>query len=257
MSKTLHLVLQGKGGCGKSFISTLLAQYLGGNLTQEILCIDTDPLNDTFHQFEALSVERLELHSPDRSSIKLEAFDSLIETIFQTEAHHIVIDNGAASFLPLAGYLSSTGVIEQLAQAEIRTIIHCVVAGGPAFIDTLAGLDSLVEAFSHDAAIVAWVNEYFGAAASEGVRFESLLGVQKIKKKLAAIVYLPRYKNVLFESDVISSISSRKTLAEVIDDPEARIMTRQRLLIFKRELFAVLDASLFPLLDRLKKVAPL
>jgi hypothetical protein len=256
MSKTLHLVLQGKGGCGKSFVSTLLAQYLLGHLAHETLCIDTDPLNDTFHQFKALAVERLELCSGDRASIQLEAFDHLVETIFQTEAHHIVIDNGAASFLPLAAYLSSTGVIEQLAQAEIRTIIHCVVAGGPSFVDTLAGLDSLVEAFSHDAAIVAWVNEYFGAAASEGVRFESLPGVQKVKKKLASIVYLPRYRNPLFESDVIGSIAARKTLAQVIDDQGARIMTRQRLLIFKRELFAVLDASLFPLLDSLKNVAP-
>lgn len=40
----IHMVLQGKGGVGKSFIATVIAQYKRSK-GQQPLCIDTDPVN--------------------------------------------------------------------------------------------------------------------------------------------------------------------------------------------------------------------
>ena len=43
----VHMILQGKGGVGKSFIASLLAQHKIAD-HKSILCIDTDPVNATF-----------------------------------------------------------------------------------------------------------------------------------------------------------------------------------------------------------------
>ena len=43
---TVHLILQGKGGVGKSFIAALLAQYLQEKGVA-VRCFDADPVNST------------------------------------------------------------------------------------------------------------------------------------------------------------------------------------------------------------------
>lgn len=53
--KAVHFILQGKGGVGKSFIATLLAQYLSQH--NEIVGFDTDPVNASFEQYKSLSVQ--------------------------------------------------------------------------------------------------------------------------------------------------------------------------------------------------------
>ena len=55
----MHLVLQGKGGVGKTFFAFTLAQYLGCEGPME--CIDTDPVSATFAGFRHLSATQLEL----------------------------------------------------------------------------------------------------------------------------------------------------------------------------------------------------
>jgi CO dehydrogenase nickel-insertion accessory protein CooC1 len=59
MSK-IHIILQGKGGVGKSLIAAVLAQYKTSK-GQNPLCIDTDPVNATFNGFKALNVQRLQI----------------------------------------------------------------------------------------------------------------------------------------------------------------------------------------------------
>jgi cellulose biosynthesis protein BcsQ len=60
----INVVLQGKGGVGKSFIAATLAQYKI-NKGHEPLCIDTDPVNATFAGYKALNVTRLQMYTPN------------------------------------------------------------------------------------------------------------------------------------------------------------------------------------------------
>jgi MinD-like ATPase involved in chromosome partitioning or flagellar assembly len=54
----VHLILQGKGGVGKSLISAILGQYfLHKKITPH--CFDTDPVNATFAQYQALQAEHI------------------------------------------------------------------------------------------------------------------------------------------------------------------------------------------------------
>jgi CO dehydrogenase nickel-insertion accessory protein CooC1 len=72
----IHMILQGKGGVGKSFIAATIAQYKASK-GQKPLCIDTDPVNLTFHGYKALGVRRLELM--DGEEINSRNFDTLVE----------------------------------------------------------------------------------------------------------------------------------------------------------------------------------
>ena len=74
----IHITMQGKGGVGKSFVSATTAQYKH-HKEQAPLCIDTDPINATFHGFKALNVERLDIMEGDE--INPRHFDALIEKI--------------------------------------------------------------------------------------------------------------------------------------------------------------------------------
>lgn len=46
----VHMMLQGKGGVGKSFASAMMAQFMADR-GEAPLCIDTDPVNQTFRGF--------------------------------------------------------------------------------------------------------------------------------------------------------------------------------------------------------------
>ena len=46
---SVHLVLQGKGGVGKSCVSAILAQYFRTK-SAPVHFVDTDPINTTFTQ---------------------------------------------------------------------------------------------------------------------------------------------------------------------------------------------------------------
>jgi CO dehydrogenase nickel-insertion accessory protein CooC1 len=74
----IHMVLQGKGGVGKSFIAATLAQYKASK-GQNPLCVDTDPINSTFHGYKALNVRRLQIMDGDE--INSRNFDGLVELV--------------------------------------------------------------------------------------------------------------------------------------------------------------------------------
>src|ERR1700721_4804467 len=54
---SVHVVLQAKGGVGKSFVAAILAQYLSRQRT--VRCFDTDPGNATLAQYKALAAEHI------------------------------------------------------------------------------------------------------------------------------------------------------------------------------------------------------
>ena len=61
---TVHLILQGKGGIGKSVVASWLAEFLIGR-GQHVCCIDGDPVNRSPGQYKALGAEKLDLVNQD------------------------------------------------------------------------------------------------------------------------------------------------------------------------------------------------
>ena len=136
----IHMILQGKGGVGKSLIATVIAQYKLSK-GQKPLCIDTDPVNATFNGFKALKVQRVQLM--DGEEINPRNFDALVELIAPSK-HDVVIDNGASSFVQLSHYLVSNQVPELLQAMGHEMVVHTVVTGSQALEDTVHGFTQLV-----------------------------------------------------------------------------------------------------------------
>jgi anion-transporting ArsA/GET3 family ATPase len=74
----IHMVLQGKGGVGKSMIAATIAQYKAGK-GQKPLCIDTDPVNATFEGYKALNVSSPSMMLSRRSVVWLNPYWGPIE----------------------------------------------------------------------------------------------------------------------------------------------------------------------------------
>ena len=233
----VHMILQGKGGVGKSFIAATLAQYKASQ-GQKPLCIDTDPVNATFEGYQALGVKRLQIMEGDEINPRL--FDALIELI-ATSTHDVIIDNGASSFVQLSHYLISNQVPALLADMGHELVVHTVITGGQALLDTVNGFAQLAGQFPHPAVFVVWLNPYWGAVEHEGKGFEQLKAYTTHKSRVSAIINIPALKAETYGRDLSEMLQERLTFDEALAMASRTIMTRQRLKIVKGQVFAQLD----------------
>lgn len=233
----IHMLLQGKGGVGKSFIAAVLAQYKNAK-GQKPLCIDTDPVNATFFGFKTLKVKRLELM--DGEEINPRNFDALVELVAPSK-HDVVIDNGASSFVQLAHYLVTNEVPQLLQNFGHELIVHSVITGGQAFEDTLHNLKEIVPQFPGEAQFVVWLNPYWGPIEDKGIPFEQLPAYASMKDRLSALITIPTLKAETYGRDLAELLQSRQTFDEAIAKDSLTIMSRQRLKIIRDQLFQQLD----------------
>ena len=126
---------KGKGGVGKSFISSTLAQHRIAK-GKNPLCIDTDPVNATFYGFKNSMLSRLMWWTTMKSIPR--KFDDLIELIANTETD-VIIDNGASTFVPMSHYLISNQIPALLLDMGHELVVHTVITGSQALLDTLNG----------------------------------------------------------------------------------------------------------------------
>ena len=133
---TIHLILQGKGGVGKSVIASWLAEFLIGR-GHKVRCIDGDPVNRSVSQYKALGAENLDLVNED-GLIQRWQYDSLIERFLKSE-DVFVVDSGATSFLPFWTYIVESEMIRVLRETERKVYLHMPITGGETLDDTLLG----------------------------------------------------------------------------------------------------------------------
>jgi hypothetical protein len=233
----IHMVLQGKGGVGKSFIAALMAQYLQ-DCGHQPVCIDTDPVNATFASYAAFGVHAIDLM--DGRDINPRRFDLLVEKIAGAKPEqHVIIDNGASSFLPLADYMISYDVCALLQELGHELWLHSVITGGQGQDDTLEGLLELVENFA--APIVVWLNPFCGRIERDGKRFTDMKVYQDHKPRMAAIVEIPEFNAKTTGHDLSELLKSKRPFRDAVADPSVLLMTRQRLKMAQRELYSRLE----------------
>jgi hypothetical protein len=235
----IHMVLQGKGGVGKSFIATVIAQYKRSK-GQQPLCIDTDPVNATFHGFKALNVHLLEIMQGDE--IQTRHFDTLVELIAPSK-DDVIIDNGASSFVPLTHYLISNQVPALLQEMGHEMVVHTVITGSQALLDTVSGFAQLASQFPAEALFVVWLNPFWGSIEHEGKSFEQMKAYTANKARVSAIVRIPALKEDTYGRDLSDMLQERLTFDEALAMDSLTIMTRQRLKIVKGQLFSQLDSA--------------
>ncbi len=116
MSKQINLVINGKGGVGKSFFATNLVQYFkDGCLAHRAL--DTDHENSTLKRFH-----------PEAEFVSLEDKRGLDAVFDATEASSLlVVDCRAASTDLFLDYFAEVGLAEVLRHYQARLTVVCPV----------------------------------------------------------------------------------------------------------------------------------
>lgn len=231
--QNINVTLQGKGGVGKSLVSSLIAQYYKDNEIESIN-IDSDPVNRSFASFPSHSAEELLLVNDGK--INPRQFDLLMTKILENEKHFI-IDNGASGFLPFSLYLEQNAVPELLADSNRQLLIHTIVTGGEAMMDTLTGLKALADAMPTTAKIIVWLNEYFGEVKSDQTRFENMKIYTNLKDRIEAIVTLPTLNDELFREDFRQMRENKLSFTEAVQNPDFNIMSKQRLNLIKNDIY--------------------
>lgn len=229
---TIHFVLQGKGGVGKSFVAFLLAQHFQ-NRDIETLCFDTDPVNKTFASYKALKVHTIDILK--NGTISVGEFDGLMETIINApQDSTIIIDNGASTFLPLCAYLHDNDVVNFLQGMGHTVMFHSVVTGGQAIIDTMSGLESLLVNFP-ETPVTAWLNEYFGKVEMNGTSFEETKLFTNPEYKIHGLIRLAELHSGTFGWDLAQMLKRRLTFTEALQTSSINVMARQRLIMTWRK----------------------
>jgi CobQ/CobB/MinD/ParA nucleotide binding domain len=233
---SVHLVLQGKGGVGKSFVSAILAQYFRTKSTQ-VHCMDTDPVNATFAQYRLLEAEHLKVLR--RGTIHEKQFDAFVEKVCHGEGV-FVVDTGATTFVPLWNYILENEILDFFRAHGRSVFVHSVLTGGQAMTDTLNGLERLAQTTSQKNVIV-WLNEYFGEVTKDGRSFEEFKIAEQHAAKLIGTVVIRDRNPHTYGDDVRQMLEKRLTFDEAIKDGGFFLVSKQRLAIVKRELFEQLD----------------
>ena len=239
--KTVHIVIQGKGGVGKTFISSIIAQYFLGKNVDPVHCFDTDPINKSFNQITNLKVELINILS-NNGEINVRQFDPLIEKLISVDGIGVV-DNGSTSFIPLLAYMNENDIVDFLREAGTTVYCHVPLQGGQAFGDTLLALAKVLKSLK--TTTIVWLNNFQGQVVENIQGFQDM-GVYKNNKALIrGIVDIPDRSKDTFGLDIRSMTAQNLTFDEVAHSEKFFIMSKQRILTFKRGIYEQLDGINF------------
>jgi len=238
MQNTVHFVLQGKGGIGKTYVSTILAQWLKTKSDTVLRCYDTDQENTTFSRYKALDVKHVPVMTESRT-IDPKRFDALMIDILEEDGN-CVIDNGANTFSPLMAYLIENDCFNLLEESGRKVYIHTIVGGGDTLHDTAMGF--VTTAKSTQVPLVLWENEHFGLLQSaSGKSFLESQTYSDNSQRVRGRIVLSARNADTFGADVKKMNTGRLTVDEVKASDKFNVMEKQRIKVVFRDLFEQLD----------------
>ena len=225
----IHLVLQGKGGVGKSFVASHLAQYFVDRGVPTAV-FDSDPLTPTLSNYQALAARYINFMLED-DELDVEQFDVLANEIVEASGQVVVLDTGSSNFIPLMGYLRSNDVLRVFSELGRPVVIHSVLVGGAGARETLGGLVSMVESLPADG-YVAWLNSFLGPVLFDGKPFEETRAFGQIESRLTGIVRIRhrRGTNQTLHLKALQEMTRRHlTYKEAMATSQFSLWDRQRL----------------------------
>ena len=237
---TIHLILQGKGGVGKSMIAVMLYQALR-HAEKEVIAFDTDPVNATLASFPEFDVTKLDVMKD--GNIEPRKFDELLEALSQAPDNaHVIVDNGASSFIALASYLSDNDFIDLLEDQGHRVFLHTIVTGGQAMGDTLQGLARMAINFPRSPLVV-WLNPYFGDIAIDGAGFEHFKIYKEYAHQFHALISLPQGNKALIGKDLEELFARRQSFEAGINGSSTHIAVKARLRRYWNQIHACIEQA--------------
>jgi hypothetical protein len=233
LKNSIHFIFASKGGCGKTYITALLAQYLL-YIGVELKGFDTDQENPDFFAYKALPVRFVDVMEGN-TIINEKKFDDFMASLL-SEDGVFVVDNGANSFTPLMGYLVENHGIEMLRDSGKKVYLHGIIGGGDNYNSTITGFNDLVS--NSDAPVILWLNEHFGELINEiGIPFFETAEFKQHSKRLCGAIMLNKRNPKTFGEDIKKMTKARLTFDEVFSSANFGVMERQRLRLVAKEAF--------------------
>lgn len=237
LDNSIHFFFQSKGGCGKTFCTSLLAQYLK-KIGADLKGFDTDQENRDFYAYKGLPVRYVDVME-GTTAINPKKFDGFMESLL-TEEGTFVVDNGANSFTPLLGYLVENEGIEMLRESGKKIYMHGIVAGGDNYDSTVTGFLDLVS--NTDTPAVLWLNQHFGELVDEkGVPLIESDGFNTHIMQICGVVMLHKTNPQTYGQDLQKMTKARLTFEEVMNSDGFAIMEKQRLRTYAKGVFEQLE----------------
>ncbi|MCG9766826.1 hypothetical protein L1D53_25575, partial [Vibrio alginolyticus] len=177
----------------------------------QLHCYDTDPVNPTFSQYQALQPKVVNILTED-NNINTRFFDDLLEDLFNLDGI-AVVDNGAATFVPLMAYMAENDVAEMLAENGVCLVVHIPVTGGQALSECLKGLNQTLNTMN--AEIVVWLNEYNGKIEQNGKSFEQFGVYKQNQNRILGTILLESFSADTYGHDIAQMTSLNLTFDEV------------------------------------------
>ena len=235
--KEVHFVVQGKGGVGKSFCASILGQYLQENCSEALHCFDTDPVNATFSAITALNPKVVNIMT-QHNTIDTRNFDDMIEKLVALDGIGL-IDNGAATFVPLMAYLAEADLIQILIDSGVRVVMHVPMNGGQALNDCVKGLAQTLKTTKAD--VVVWLNDFKGEVQDGGKDFLKFKVYEANKARIMGVVHIPNRAPDTFGKDIYDMTTNNLTFAEALNNHHLfKLAARSRLTRVRNEVFAQL-----------------
>lgn len=278
----INFMLQSKGGVGKSYVCSLLAQHKKGSGVDYLL-FDADPESKTLMEYPGLDATALTMkreHEAFGGDYDVTALDALYDELLGLpKGGSAIVDPGATGFQPLVAWLDATGFVEEAVERGHQVNLHSVVNSKSVF-ESATNLVDLCEAFaqpSEDAdddlqwdknvRIICWLNPYpIEDFRFEGVELEETpVFRERIEPFLAHVLRLPVARA---GGGVPGSIdrcqAERLTFAEGFDESsKMNGADRKRLYTYWRKVCKILDGcpaikgKAIPRLTERKKAPPL
>jgi hypothetical protein len=220
-------------------VASLIAQYLQDS-NRMFFCLDTDPVNASLCSFAALAATAVRLL--DRDRLNVDALDEMLDWILSTD-QSVVIDNGAASFLPLSRYLVENDIAGLLTAHDRTVVVHTIITGGPSMLETGKALAAICEQFPTHVQVIVWLNAFFGPVLTDaGAPFEETPLYRHNQHRIAGLVRLEALDPDTAGHTLGQMLARRLTFAEACASPDFRLAARRRLEQIKQPIWAQLAA---------------
>lgn len=172
LKNIIHVVIQSKGGTGKTYVASLLASFFQRHAAKlDLYCFDLDSNSKSFAAFKAFNAMQYSeagVNEDGEVVINSESFNKAFNPMLEDEFENdsiVVMDTGAGgSFWSLVEWITNLDypTLARMSGKEWRFMFHVVISGGAIeeSVESLARLQSLID--NPYIEFVIWGNEYFG-----------------------------------------------------------------------------------------------
>ena len=238
--RKVHMMLQGKGGVGKSTCIALLAQYLKDHLGRPALCLDTDATNPTFTAWQSLGVKHINIAVD--GDLEKARFDLVVSEVVDSKID-VVIDNGAQGFMPITSYMAVNDLEAGFEELDRLIVLHTVVVGGEAHRHTMEGLLFVAEGFK-SSPVVAWLNPMNGPI--DRAAFDKEIAEAGLSDRLV-VIDLPNFggpQASTFGRDFDVFLKQKLTFKEAQAERKAEWILARRFRMMQDRFYALFDEVL-------------